>query len=259
MGELELKNREGCFNGNQLKLFAIIAMTVDHLTCVLWPGYNYDWWILGLHLIGRLTAPTMWFMIAEGYHYTRDVKKYVTRLFIFAILSHFAYNFAFGIPFIPFKTGPFNQTSVMWSLAWGVVALCMLDPQRGCKWPAWVKTICLLLICAITFPSDWSCIAVLSIVYINRFYGNLKKQIISMMICVGMYAVVYFFFIDRIYGILQLGVIIVLPFMLNYNGKRGSWKGMKWFFYLYYPLHLFVVGIIRLTMHGNIGVIVGGQ
>ena len=91
-------------NSNQLKFLAIIAMTIDHLVCVIWPGYPKDWWILGLHIIGRLTAPIMWFMICEGYHYTRNLKKYITRLFVFAVISHFAYNFAFGIPFIPFQT-----------------------------------------------------------------------------------------------------------------------------------------------------------
>lgn len=235
------------FNGNMLKLFAIIAMTIDHVTCVLWPGYNYQWWIILLHLIGRLTAPTMWFMIAEGFHYTHNVKKYLSRLFIFAIVSHFAYNFAFGIPFVPFKTSVFNQTSVIWSLAWAVVALCMFDEKR-CNWPGWVKTLLFCGICAITFPSDWSCIAVLSIVYINRFYGDLKRQIIAMMCCVLMYSVVWFFAIDKVYAIIQLGVIIVYPFMKNYNGQRGKWKGMKWFFYIYYPLHLILCGLLRVYL-----------
>ena len=62
-------------NSNQLKVIAIIAMTIDHVISVIYPGYPKDWWILVLHLIGRLTAPTMWFMIAEGYYHTRNVKK----------------------------------------------------------------------------------------------------------------------------------------------------------------------------------------
>lgn len=245
-------------NGNQIKFLAIIAMTIDHLTCVIWPGYNYQWWLILLHLIGRLTAPAMWFMIAEGYHYTRNVKKYALRLFAFSIISHFAYNFAFGIPFIPLKTGPLNQTSVMWSLAWAVVALYLMDDKK-CTIAQWKKTILFLLICIITFPSDWSCIAVLSIVYINKYYGNLNRQILGMMICIFMYAIVYFFSIDKIYALIQFGVIIIWPFMKSYNGERGSWKGMKWFFYIYYPLHLILVGLLRLYLHGNIGVIVGGQ
>ncbi|WP_281054876.1 hypothetical protein [Treponema brennaborense] len=53
-------------------------------------------------------------------------------------------------------------------------------------------------------------------------------------------------------------MIIVVPFIKNYNGERGSWKGMKWFFYLYYPMHLLVCGFIRVWLHGNTGVMIGG-
>ena len=53
-------------NSNQLKLIAIIAMTIDHLTWAFFPGYQKVWWVFSLHIIGRLTAPVMWFFIAEG-------------------------------------------------------------------------------------------------------------------------------------------------------------------------------------------------
>lgn len=62
-------------SGNQLKLFAMLAMTVDHFTSVIWPDYPRDWWILLLHIIGRMAAPIFWFMVAEGYHYTRNLKS----------------------------------------------------------------------------------------------------------------------------------------------------------------------------------------
>ena len=104
-------------NANQLKLIAMAAMTVDHVTWAVFPGYRTDWYIILLHIIGRMAAPIFWFFVAEGYHYTHDVKKYTLRLFLFAIISHFAYTFAFGIPFVPFRTTVFNQTSVIWALA----------------------------------------------------------------------------------------------------------------------------------------------
>ena len=92
--------KQGGFNANQLKIIAILAMTADHLVSVIFPNYPKDWWILGIHILGRLTAPIMWFFIAEGYFYTKNLKKYAGRLFFFALISHFAYNFAFGIPFL---------------------------------------------------------------------------------------------------------------------------------------------------------------
>jgi len=245
------------FTGNQLKIFAIIAMFIDHITDIFIPGYPKVWWVIGLHIIGRLAAPTMWFMIVEGYHHTRNLKKYITRLFIFAFISHFAYNFCFGISFIPFQTTVFNQTSVIWSLAWGVVALWITDEEKV-QLKKWQRTLCVMLICVITFPSDWSCIAVLCIIGINQYRGNLKMQVREMLIYVACYTLVWCLFIDVVYGLIQLCVVIVVPFIMNYNGKRGTWKGMKWFFYAFYVGHLVFCGVLRLMLHGNIGVIIGG-
>lgn len=234
-------------NGNQLKLIAIIAMTIDHLTWTIVPGYSRVWWVLLLHVAGRLTAPIMWFFIAEGYHYTHDWKKYAGRLFLLAFVSHFAYNFCFGIPFVPFEKSVFNQTGVAWSLAWGLVLLHVMKDEtiRG-----WQKAVLTVIVCIITFPADWSCIATLAIVSIGTNRGNFKKQMISMMIWTFFYAVVYFLFIDKVYAVVQLGTCLTIPLLQLYNGERGKWKGMGKLFYLYYPAHLAVCGIIRILIWG---------
>lgn len=250
-------------NSNQLKVIAIIAMTIDHVTSVIysgypasWPGWPQEsWWILLLHIIGRLTAPMMWFFIAEGYYYTKNVKRYAARMFIFAFVSHFAYNFAFGIPFIPFSTGVYiNQTSVLWSLAWAIVTLYIYEEVNIKQWQ---KHIILTAVCIITFCADWSCLAVLSILSIYRYRGNLKKQVTEMLKFVSYYAIGYFFWADKLMGAIQLMVIIVVLFVMLYNGERGKWKGMKWFFYIYYPAHLVLCGFLRLYLHGNAGMIIG--
>ena len=252
-----MPNQTKGLTSNQLKLLALAAMTVDHVTCVVFPGYPKVWWILLLHIVGRLAAPTFWFMIAEGYAHTHDRKRYTGRLFAFAILSHFAYNFAFGIPFVPFQTSVFNQTSVIWSLAWGVVAIAISE-NAFVTLKQWQKVLAILVICVISFCSDWSCIAVLAILEIYNNRGDRNRQIRGMMKWVAVYAAVYFLFIDKVYGILQLFVIIVVPFIKQYNGQRGTWRAMKWLFYIYYPAHLVVCGLIRIALHGNIGVLIGG-
>lgn len=243
------------FNANQLKIIAMISMTTDHLVSVVYPDYPTEWWIILLHILGRLAAPIFWFFLVEGYCHTHDRKKYALRLFLFSIVGHFTYNFAFGIPFIPFQTSVFNQTSVMWPLFWGLIAL-MVNDSGSLK--QWQKTFIIAAICAITFCSDWSCIAVLAILMIYDNRGSFKKQMAGMMCCVAMYAAVYAIFINPVYGIIQMFVALTIPLLARYNGERGSWKGMKWFFYLYYPAHLIVCGIIRLALHGNTGVMIGG-
>ena len=46
--------------------------------------------------------------------------------------------------------------------------------------------------------------------------------------------------------------ILAYPLLSNYNGEKGKTKWLKWFFYAYYPLHLFVIGILRIMVYGNI-------
>ncbi|MDE6718427.1 MAG: conjugal transfer protein TraX, partial [Treponemataceae bacterium] len=121
-------------NSNHLKMIAIIAMTIDHFADLIYPGFPANPVAIFLHIVGRLTAPIMWFFICEGYHYTRDRKKYALRLFAFAIISHFAYCFAFGINVIPFRTGIFNQTSVMYPLFVAVLVLWLQDAEGMKKW-----------------------------------------------------------------------------------------------------------------------------
>ena len=242
---MESQVRRG-LNSNQIKLIAIIAMTIDHITWLLFPGFNYTWWVMLLHVIGRLTAPIMWFFIAEGYHYTHNVGKYILRLFVFAFISHFAYNFAGGIPFIP--NTMFNATSVMWSLAWAVVLMVVFTTDRL---PKWLKIVLIIAICFISFPADWSTIAAMCPVYLYINRGHFKKQSVTMLIWDSMYVAVYFIFMDKIYGLLQFGTLLSLLVLKQYNGERGSWKGMKWLFYIYYPAHLFVIGAIRVMMGGG--------
>ena len=73
-------------NANALKVIAIIAMTIDHFTDIFYPGFPISPEPLALHFIGRLTAPIMWFFVCEGYYYTRDARKYLQRLCIFAVI-----------------------------------------------------------------------------------------------------------------------------------------------------------------------------
>ena len=85
--------------------------------------------------------------------------------------------------------------------------------------------------------------------------GSFRKQAIDIVAWTFIYALVYFLFLDKLYGALQMFTFLTIPILAKYNGERGSWKGMKWFFYIYYPAHLVVIGILRLLLQGDIPLI----
>jgi hypothetical protein len=117
-----MENKKG-LAANSIKLIAIVAMTIDHIALIVFPRYSLYMPVLLMHIIGRLTAPIMMFFIVEGYYYTKNIKKYLLRLFVLAIISHFAYAIAFDKSFIPFSDSVFDQTSIIWSLGLGLFSL----------------------------------------------------------------------------------------------------------------------------------------
>ena len=70
-----------------------------------------------------------------------------------------------------------------------------------------------------------------------------------------MYVLVYFIFIDKAYGILQLFIFLSIPVLSLYNGKAENNRNMKWLFYIYYPAHLVAVGVLRLILYGNVNIL----
>ena len=238
-------------SANALKLLAIFAMTLDHIAWLLFPGYSVHPLALALHIIGRLTCPIMCFFIAEGYSHTRSFRRYALRLFVLAVVSHFAYLYASNAfvdwrSFIPFSSGSvLNQTGVVWSLLGGLFMLRVNDAA----WRQTKKAVCILLLCLVTFPADWSCIAALCILSIGSNRGAPKAQLSWCAFYVSLYAAVYFFSLDRLYGLLQLCVFLSVPLLRLYNGTLGASERlnriMKPLYYVYYPLHLFLIGLAR--------------
>ncbi|MCM1330636.1 MAG: conjugal transfer protein TraX [Ruminococcus sp.] len=95
---------KGGLSANALKYIAAAAMLVDHIAWCFVETYS----VLGqiMHVVGRLTAPIMCYFIAEGYYYTRNVKKYLLRLGIFAVISWFPFVYMeYGTPPIYFDSG----------------------------------------------------------------------------------------------------------------------------------------------------------
>jgi len=241
---VDTKNGKG-LTSNAIKIIAIISMTIDHTAIIFFPRYSLEIPVLFMHVIGRLVAPIMMFFITEGYHYTRDLRKYLFRLFAFAIISHFAYTFAFGKSFIPFRETVFDQTSVLWSLGLGLLALAVYKTD---KLKNWLKRVIVFICICAAFPADWSSPGALAILYMGRNRGNFRRQMLLLILCIAMYSIGYFIFLNKVYGLMQMLIVLAIPVLYQYNGQRGNWKGMKWFFYIYYVGHLFILGIIRIFL-----------
>ena len=238
-------------NANAIKFIAIVAMTIDHIAWTIFPGCPHKTVPVLMHVIGRITMPTMCFFIAEGFFHTRNVNKYTFRMFLFALISHFAYRFEwYGFSdwhaYIPFYRGYHSQTSVIWTLAWGLVMLRVEYSERIRN--TWLKTLLICLICVVSFCGDWSCTASVLVLSFGTNRGHLLKQALWLILYVAIFSYT-FMPDDMLYATMQLSVVLSIPILALYNGQRGPNPHfnafMKWFFYVYYPLHLFILGLLK--------------
>jgi hypothetical protein len=181
----DLKKEEG-LTSNAIKIIGTISMTIDHTATIFFPRYSLDIPVLFMHIIGRLVAPIMMFFIVEGYYYTKNIKKYLFRLFVFAIISHFAYTFAFGKSFIPFRETVFDQTSVLWTFGLGLLTLAVYKSE---KLKNLQKQIINFISIWAAFPADWSSPGALAILIMGRNRGHFKRQILSLILCIAAYSI----------------------------------------------------------------------
>ena len=237
--ESVLAGRKG-FSATVLKYIAISAMLIDHIA---WAFVPFDS-VLGqiMHIIGRITAPTMWFFIAEGYYNTSNVKKYALRLGLFAIPSHFAFSF--------FETGKFSlpyPTGMIYTLFLGLLALIVWDNVQN----KILKVALIVLLCIFSTTGDWPIFTILFILAFASNRGNFKKQIFWFIIITMIMCILMGF--DNVLSaqpwyrsLFIIGVVLAIPLLHRYNGQLGKrGKFNKWFFYIFYPLHLVILGILK--------------
>ncbi len=219
-------------SSNQLKLLAVVAMFLDHFFAIF---VDHDTEIgMALRVIGRIVAPIMCYLIAEGFEKTSDVNRYLKRLFLFALISHIPYNLAFGYSF-------FQATGVMWGLFLGLFALKITKSEVH----PLLKLLAVCLCCLLSIRANWNYVTVLWIVGFGLFSGNKRKQILIfclISICAHLVPTfLNFGFAHEGYPHwYQLGVFLSIPLLLRYSGERGEEivKMGRYGFYMFYPAHL---------------------
>ena len=206
--------------GFQLKLLAMLAMTADHIGAVFFPEIPLLRWI------GRLAMPVLCFFIGEGLRHTRSPRRYLLRLTGFALLSELPFDLAFygGIEW--------GHQNVYFTLALGLLALWAIQ-SRGME--GWLLALTAAL-AAELLGCDYGMYGVLLILLLDRFHRARSEQLAGAALLN-----LAFFGLQT-----QTLSLIALPLLWLYNGKRG--RDDRRLFYLYYPAHMCVLGILRFVL-----------
>lgn len=243
-------------NSFTLKLIAIITMLIDHTGAVFFPE------VAIFRIVGRIAFPIFVFLLVEGLHYTKNIKKYLTRLGLFALISEMAFDLAFyqsyyGLDVVADLQNGLSNSSVMkevisrfmhhqnifFTLFLGLFAIYLMQIVEEKYKKEYVLTNILdalitIIFCAfaLLLKTDYSMVGILFIIAFYLFRGNKALLGLSMILIPG----ILFGNTIQIFGILAL---IPIAF---YNGKKG--KDMKYFFYIFYPAHLLLLFVLSLIL-----------
>ena len=218
-------------SGNALKLLAALFMTIDHVGVLLLPH------VIVLRILGRLALPIFAFMIAEGCRYTRNRLRYFGSVFALGVLCQIVYyladrslyfsiliTFSLSIATIYALQDWKEQKTTRSALVFfGVVAgVYALNRVFVIDYGFWG---CMLPVFAAAFQKTaW-----------DRPWVNLGMLGLGLLVLAA----------DL--GQIQYYALPALPLLACYNGRRGRWK-LKYFFYLFYPLHLVLLQGIALLL-----------
>ena len=213
-----------------LKWIAVVTMIIDHFAVAVYPqfaSYEYSVYYI-MRKIGRLAFPIYCFLLVEGFFHTKNVKKYFRNCFLFAILSEIPFNMAiFGQVFYS------RGQNVYFTLCIGLATLIILDRRKRYPKSKYMLLQIFIIVLAASigqiFDVDYHWKGVLFIVMFY-YVRNMQEWIRNL---VGICAFAY-------EGTAPLAF---LPIHF-YNGTRG--RQMKYLFYAIYPIHLLILGLIRL-------------
>ena len=219
------------FGRELLKIIAIVTMVSDHVSKILYPD------LLLLQIIGRLSFPLFAYLVVLGVESTKKPRKYMATLLSFAVIAQFPYYLAFGIQ-------PFDRLNILFSLFLCAVTIYYYNKRSP------LALVPLLL--SIILMTEGSYYVVLTAVGMKLLKDKPK---------IGALALValnlQFLFIPDFESQIQILSLLAVPLIfLHIKGRLKkeilipenslAYSTRKYFFYVFYPLHLALLFLIKL-------------
>ena len=224
-----IRSRFG-LTGNQLKLLAMLTMTIDHIGAILLPQYRF------LRVIGRLAMPIYAYMIAEGCFYTHDRRAYFLRLAGLAAVCQVVYTLV--------DRSLYQCILVTFSAS--VALICAVEWAQKKRTPGAVLTTAVLFL-GIYFVCEKLSLFLPGFHVDYSFWGVMLPVIVYFggrsvwaflagltVLCLSI-------------GHTQWWAMLSVPLLALYNGQRGTHR-LGWLFYLYYPAHLVVIYLLDFLL-----------
>lgn len=201
-------------------------MLIDHIGAIFYPD------IIALRVIGRIAFPIYCFLLVQGFLHTSNLKKYMVRMGVFAILSE--------VPFDLARTGcwmDLEKQNVFITLFLGLCCMTIYrlseQKQQPVLMASGILAVCILSQ-LIRADYQWLGILLIMIFYIWQT---------SKLVCYTVFITVTSVYCLTVMSWLQAASICALIPIYWYNGKRGKYS-FRYVFYFFYPVHLLILYFI---------------
>lgn len=253
--EIQEKKKKGISAGT-LKIIAVITMFIDHFAASTMQDNPQVWdftfifntflysenpvsmlYII-LRSIGRIAFPIFCFLIVEGFFHTKNVKKYALRLLIFAFISEIPFDLALMNQHIePGKLFELSYQNVYFTLFIGLLVIWAMNKSNN---NVFISILAFFIgsFAAFFIRSDYGYMGIIPIVMFYLAHDSKIKTAFA--------NIFGFAFEFQHWGAAYLSI----PLIHFYNGERGKiYNGkfgvfLKYFFYAFYPVHLFLIYLI---------------
>lgn len=227
-----------------LHIFAMLCMLLDHMWATVIPGNTW------MTCVGRIAFPIFAFMIAEGCHYTHNMKKYMLRMLGFAIVSEIPFDLMVsGLKFYPY------HQNVMWTFFIAMVCIYAVESVKKLNktWltvPVYTLTVIFGAIIGFVTFVDYYGAGVLTVLVFYFFRERKPVNVIIQFALLWWLNVEvlggYYFNVEILghsFEIVQQGFALLafIPILL-YRGRQGlHTKGFQYFCYAFYPMHCLIL------------------
>lgn len=252
-------NIKSGINSSALKIMAMILMLIDHIGALIVLPYmmtvtDYELY-QRLHslydilrLIGRVAMPIFVYQLVLGNRFTKNKSRYILNILIFTLISEIPYNFLLSDSIIDIK-----DQSIMWALLLGALMMACLDLVNKEKVSIIYSMLIVLITCVIAYfiRSDYgfSAIILIASIYFLIDHRELMIYISPVVFLLSYFLMKYMNPRYRDQAVERLAseamCVVAFIFIANDNGIRKGGKTLKWIGYLFYPLHLTIIYLIR--------------
>jgi len=266
------------FTGFQLKLIALITMFIDHVAAVVvWRLYVRSLdvprimraseffvsklivWVAEhqnlvytiyeyMRLIGRMAFPIYCFLLIEGFLHTRNVKMYTLRLLLFALISEIPFDMA-----IAGQWWNLGYSNVFFTLVIGLLGVWLISYVEKFhefwmekQWDTFLGNMLTILVggffalglglfAEMVLHTDYGMAGVFAILTMYLFRKNKELGFALGILILAILS-----------SSTEIVALLMLIPLIKYDGTRG--KNIKYFFYLFYPLHLLCLAFICIIL-----------